>query len=171
MEPKTQQECIKTIRALLNSTKYGLSTNEILNDYAKMEGKPLPFKTFGFNTFDEFLRNSNQFIFNDTKQGYKVTAKTSEDSQHHQQLVQSTKSNRPKKKINLMPNRSLQSSTNDNEWNTTAYAKVYNKLPNRSVKKVAMHPAKLLQATFANSNGNAMPHKKANNINHNNTGS
>lgn len=174
MEPKKQQDdCIRSIRALLTSTKNGLSIQEILNDYRKMEGKTLPFKTLGFNTLDELLRDSNQFVFNDTKQGWKVTAKPSKDSQHMQKLVQSQKASyKPKKKTNmLMPNRSLQSSTNDNdnEWNTTVYAKVYNKLPNRSVKKVSTHPAKLLQATFA-SNGNAMSHKRANN-NYNNTGS
>lgn len=172
MELKEQRDtCLKAIRCMLISTN-GLTIREILNDYEQMEGHALPFKAFGFNTLEELLRDSNQFIFNETKQGYKVVAKASTDSQHMRKLVQNQKpSSKPKKKTDmLMPNRSLQSpSHNNNEWNTTAYAQVYNKLPNRSVKKVTTHPAKLLQATFA-SNGNAMSHRKANN-GQNSTGS
>lgn len=156
------EECIKAIRALLTSTKNGLSIREILNDYEKMEGRSLPFKALGFSSLEEMLRDSNQFHFSDAKQGYKVMAKPSKDTQHMRKLVQNqTSPYKPKKKTNsLMPQRSLRSSTNDNnQWNTTAYAKVYTEMPNRSVKKVSTHPAKLLQATFS-SNGSSS-HKKS----------
>lgn len=166
MDNKSKEECIKAIRALLISTKNGLSVREIVSDYQKMEGKHLPFKALGYDTVEHLLKDSNQFIFSDTKQGCKITAKTSKNTEHMRNFMQYQKtSSKPKKKTMLMPQRGLRTSTDDQPWNTTAYARVYNELPNRSgMKKV--HPAKLLQATFG-SNGTA-PFKKANNTNSNN---
>lgn len=160
----TNDECIKAIRAMLTSIKNGLTIAEILNDYEQMEGRPVPFEACGFSSLEEMLRASNQFQF----AGVKVLAKPSKDSQHVRKLVQDQSlSGKPKKKTNsLMPQRSLRSSTADSQWNSTAYAKVYTEMPNRSVKKVSTHPAKLLQAAFS-SNGNSLPHKK---LNANNSG-
>lgn len=161
----TNDKCIKAIRALLTSSKNGLSVAEILNDFEQMEGKPVPFEACGFGSPEEMLRASNQFQF----AGVKVLAKPSKESQHVRKLVQDQcPSGKPKKKTNsLMPQRSLRSSTADSQWNSTAYAKVYTEMPNRSVKKVSTHPAKLLQAAFSSSNGNSLPHKR---LNANNSG-
>lgn len=174
MDNRSKEDCIKAIRALLISTKNGLSVREIITDYQKMEGKHLPFKALGFDSVEQLLKESNQFIFSDSKQGCKVTAKTSKNTEHMRNFMQNQKSSsKPKKKTMLMPQRGLRSSTNDQPWNTTAYAKVYNDLPNRSVKKV--HPAKLLQATFGSNGTTSFKKANSNSINNgnnsNNTGS
>lgn len=156
---------MKAIRALLVANKNGLFTREILNDYIKMEGEPVPFESFGYKTFDEFLRDSNQFTLTETRQGIKVTAKPSKAIQHVVEFVKGQNSVKTKKKTTNMlpPQRGLRTSTNDNMWNTTEYAKVYTEMRNRSVKKVLTHPAHLMQAAFNNGNNAATPFRNSNN--------
>lgn len=161
----SKSKCVKAIRALLVANKNSLFTREILNDYIKMEGEPVPFESFGYKTFDEFLRDSNQFILTETRQGIKVTAKPLKAIQHVVELVKGQNSVKTKKKTTNMlpPQRGLRTSTSDNMWNTTEYAKVYTEMRNRSVKKVSTHPAHLMQAAFNNGSNAATPFRNSNN--------
>lgn len=73
---------MKLIRSLLISSSDGLLIQDIDNVYREHIGERIPLKMFGFNTIEEFLRASGQFIPTKTAAGIKVTAKMIESSKH-----------------------------------------------------------------------------------------
>lgn len=149
------------IRALLTSAKNGLCVEEIQDDYKQIEGHEIPLNAIGYSSVELLLRDSNQFIFIETKQGTRVMSKPSKDA-----YVTKSAPNSPskgKKKSNMMPPQRALRSTTDNHWNGTAYSQAYTQMPNRSVKKTFTHPAKLLQAAY-NNGGTYRPILKQSNI-------
>lgn len=151
MESRNSSEIVKVIRTLLASAKNGLLINEIDDDFKQMEGKAIPFKTLGYKTLEDLLRDTNQFALFDTKQGIKVTSKPSKDTSTNKSATNSP--SKSKKKGNMMPPQRALRPTTDNHWSGTAYSQAYTQMPNRSVKKAFTHPAKLLQAAYSNGSG------------------
>lgn len=154
-----EKSVIKTVCALLTSAKNGLLTAEILKDYKETEGTALPFSTFGYATFDEFLKASGKFILTETSKGIKVCAKESKASAHNTKLVKDQNGSKAKKKTGaLSPRRSLRPSTIENHWNGTAYSKAYSQTQNanKSVKKTHSNQTKSNDAKqpFRNVNNN-----------------
>ena len=47
----------KEIRALLLSTNLGLTPNELKKDYLDLVGPPLPGENFGYNSFEDFIKD------------------------------------------------------------------------------------------------------------------
>lgn len=160
MESKSL-EIVKVIRTLLTSAKNGLHSQEIIDDYEQIEGKPIPFKALGYNTLEEFLRDTNEFALIETRQGTKVMSKPSKDAYVNKSTPNSP--SKGKKKGNMMPPQRALRSTTENHWNGTAYSQAYTQMPNRSVKKAFTHPAKLLQAAYSNG-GTYRPILKQSNI-------
>lgn len=152
MESRNSNEIVKVIRTLLASAKNGLLINEIDDDFKQMEGNAIPFKTLGYNTLEDLLRDTNQFALFETKQGIKVMSKPSKDTSTNKSATNSP--SKSKKKGNMMPPQRALRPTTDNHWSGTAYSQAYTQMPNRSVKKAFTHPAKLLQAAYSNGSGN-----------------
>lgn len=149
MDSKSATDVVKVIRTLLTSAKNGLLTNEINDDYKQMENKEIPFKAFGYNSLEDFLRDTNQFTLFETKQGIKVMSKPSKDA-YVQRSTPNSPSKSKKKVTDMVPPQRALRPTTDNHWNGTAYSQAYTQMPNRSVKKAFTHPAKLLQAAYTN---------------------
>lgn len=143
MEAKNCTEIVKVIRTLLTSAKNGLLTDEIDVDYEQMEGKQIPLKALGYNTLVELLRDTNQFVLIDTKQGTRVVPKPSKDGMAIKSAPHSP--SKVKKKSNAVPPQRALRPTTDNHWSGTAYSQAYTQMPNRSIKKAFTHPAKSLQ--------------------------
>lgn len=151
MEAKNCTEIVKVICTLLTSAKNGLLTNEIVDDYEQMEGKQIPLKELGYSTLEQLLRETNQFVFVDTKHGIRVMSKPSKDGNTNKSAPNSP--NKGKKKSGVVPPQRALRSTTDNHWNGTAYSQAYTQMPNRSVKKAFTHPAKSLQTNSNGGNG------------------
>ena len=47
----------KTIRALLQSVKFGLTSQQLWKDYVNLVGRECPYQDYGFNSFVDFLRS------------------------------------------------------------------------------------------------------------------
>lgn len=118
-----QSDVVKTLRSLLNSAQNGLSTNQLMRDYREMEGHPVPFREFGFNSLNDFLIKTNEFELMSTVNGPHVFAKLTKKSAHIAQLVDSQ--NRTKKKKNARPPpRPIRNTRSTSNWNQTAYSTV-----------------------------------------------
>lgn len=94
---------LKVLRGMLNLSQFDLTENQLRSQFLEYEGFEIPYKTFGFNTFLDFLRESNEFVLT-TKSGFVyVRAKESKNSSHLVKYVAGQ--NKPKKKKNdkVMP--------------------------------------------------------------------
>lgn len=99
---RTMDETIKLIRSLMN-LHGGLLIQEINSEYMQDVGEPVPFKKFGFNTLEEFLKSTGQFTAQRTAAGLKVAAKVTQKSAHivkmrQEQNVSASERRRRKKK-------------------------------------------------------------------------
>lgn len=137
---------VQVMRALLQSAPSdGLLTRQLLNDYRSYEGSPLPFRQLGFESVDELILKSGEFVQRRTHDGVKVIPKEKTDSAHISRLVQQQQ--RPKKKPKkkpTMPQRPIRSPTANNQqqrWSGSAYTHMYPGMPNRSVKKAVTAPS------------------------------
>lgn len=161
MEPRNTADIIKVIRTILTSAKNGLLTQEINDDYEQMEGKQIPFNALGYNTLEDWLRDTNQFAFIDTKHGVKVMSKPSKDAYVNRSAPNSPSKGKKKGNMMIPPQRALRPTT-DNHWSGTAYSQAYTQMPNRSVKKAFTYPVKP-QTVYSNG-GTYRPILKQSNI-------
>lgn len=121
--PPNATDVVKTLRSLLNSTQNGLVERQLWRDFREMEGYAVPFKEFGFRTFVDFLKSTNEFELINTQDGYHIRAKLTQESIHIAELVSAQ--NRVKKKKSarptpFVPRRNIRLEN----WNHTAYSKV-----------------------------------------------
>lgn len=77
-----EKNVIKTIRAILLSTKNGLPLHTITEEFYELEGINIPFQQFGFKSLEQFLIESNEFYLKQTIDGPKIIAKQNERSAH-----------------------------------------------------------------------------------------
>lgn len=133
---------IQEIRSILQSApSNGLTAKDLSRDYKDMVGNWVPFKRFGYNSIDDMLSASGEFIFKQTFDGIKIIQKETRQSAHINRLVQETKfSGRKKKKSNKAPiaRRPIHTMNADSRHSQlagSAYSAVYSRLPNRSYKK------------------------------------
>ena len=54
---------IKVIRSIVQSRKDPMPINDITRDFKALEGTLVPYKKFGYQTLEEFLRCSGEFNF------------------------------------------------------------------------------------------------------------
>lgn len=145
MAEQELKSVITVIRAILQSAPSdGLLTRQLLNDYKNIEGSALPLKRLGYDTVDELIQKSGEFIQRRTSDGIKIIPKESADSAHINRLVQQQQKTR-KKKRPATPQRPIRSPTANNQqrWRGSAYTDMYSRMPNRSVKKAVAAPASI----------------------------
>lgn len=137
---------VQVMRALLQSAPSdGLLTRQLLNDYKSYEGSPLPFRQLGFDSVDDLIQKSGEFVQRRTHEGVKIIPKEKSDSAHINRMVQQQRPTK-KKKRPTMPQRPIRSPTANNQqprWSGSAYSSMYSGMPNRSVKKTMAAPAKI----------------------------
>lgn len=77
-------------------------TNSYQNS-SEMEGYEIPYKSFGYNTLLDFIRESGEFDWYSTNDGIQIHARASQTSQHIVDLVSSQNRDRRKKSTKSMP--------------------------------------------------------------------
>lgn len=66
-------------------------------------GGEIPYKSFGYNTLLDFIRESGEFDWYSTNEGIQINARVSQNSQHIVNLVGSQNRDRRKKSTKSMP--------------------------------------------------------------------
>lgn len=159
---------VAVLRALLTSshTKDGIPTKQLLIDYQNVEGQ-LPLKKFGFDTIDDFLAASKEFILQRGRDGVRVLPHKNVDSAHITKLLEQQKSSRKQKSTTVLePRRPIrtQSNRDENKWRSgSAFSDIYSRLPSRSVKKA-------VASTYNNNQTGQITRKVANNKSANGNG-
>lgn len=62
MDEPNYDEVKVILRSILTSFPGTLNISQVLEDYEKLEGHPLPYKQLGFNTVYELLKSMNDII-------------------------------------------------------------------------------------------------------------
>lgn len=171
------------LRALLNSsqTKDGIPSKQLLVDYQNVNGKALPLKKFGFDTIEDFLTATNDFILQRGRDGVRVMVRAQNDSTHIRKYIDQQKTNSVRKQKSpvvqpvLQPRRQpiqTQSSRDENKFRSaSAFSDIYSRLPTRSATKAAAATVQRVQpkkaspgkvastsaVVSANGNGTATP--------------
>lgn len=84
-------EVLAVIRALVVS-KIERTPEQIKKDYFEMEGERIPFAQYGFQSIEDMLRKSGQFVVLTQDDGeIVITAKKSEKDQHMAKLIKETR--------------------------------------------------------------------------------
>ncbi|KFB51179.1 hypothetical protein ZHAS_00019439 [Anopheles sinensis] len=90
--PPEARTAIKAVRALVSSLKETSTVLSVMRDYRAMEGEPLPFRKFGFNTVEDFLRASGEFVIKQAPgDATRIYIKPNSDSAHILQMVSAQK--------------------------------------------------------------------------------
>lgn len=105
-------ETVKVIRSLLLLERGGLTLDELNKEYKSELGETVPFKKFGFDTLQAFLRSTDQFRAIKTLNGLKIMAKVTEQSAHivkmrQEQNISASERKRKKKMATSRVNASL----------------------------------------------------------------
>ncbi|XP_058116816.1 tudor domain-containing protein 7A isoform X2 [Anopheles coustani] len=83
---------VKAIRALVSSLKETSTVLSVMRDYRAMEGESLPYRKFGFNTVEDFLRASGEFVIKQAPgDASRIYIKPNSDSAHILQMVSAQK--------------------------------------------------------------------------------
>lgn len=99
-----KNDVIKNIRSTLISVKGPFDIKSLQRDYTEIVGKSIPFKNFGFNTLEEFLKSCPTLKVSKGSNGQiLVDAVPTEKSSHISDLVQKQKtSKKASKKTRLV---------------------------------------------------------------------
>lgn len=82
-----KQAVIKEIRCLIVTCKNGLYLKRLVKEYKETTGEYIPFRKFGFDSMEAFLRSTNQFILTSCNGDFVLMAKPTEKSAHIAKLV------------------------------------------------------------------------------------
>lgn len=133
---RDRNQTIEVIRSLLNIAPTGsLTVSQLRNDYRNMENAQIPFKRFGYNTIEEFLESSGQFVFRKTNEGTKVASKGDKGAGHVKKLISETKTKKRRPSNPLRAVGSCFSGTRHVPRTATAYTNMYANSTNRSTRK------------------------------------
>lgn len=77
-----QEKVVKVLRSILLSCKSGMFIHDLVKEYRVEEATKIPFKTFGFDSFVDFLRTTGGFVVTETKDGLMVSAEQTANSEH-----------------------------------------------------------------------------------------
>uniref|UniRef100_A0A182WDR6 Tudor domain-containing protein 7 n=1 Tax=Anopheles minimus TaxID=112268 RepID=A0A182WDR6_9DIPT len=127
---------IAVIRALVASRKDTSNVLSVLLDYRQLEGDSLPYRKFGFNTVEEFLLASNEFVIKASAgNSTRIYIKPNRDSAHIQEMVsaqKTTKSGGSGRKSNFVALRQPTGPWNAKGFSSqsTAYSRIYQQMPN-----------------------------------------
>lgn len=136
------QSAVAVLRTLLRSSqsKNGILIDQLLNDYQKFEGA-LPLKKFGFDTLEAFIKSTKEFDLNRSKDGIRVTARSSTDATRTKRTTDQSQTIRKNKvNVGLEPRRPVRPQSMNGVGqtrNSSAFSDIYSRLPSRSTKKAA----------------------------------
>lgn len=133
---------INIIRALVNSNKAESSVSDIIRDYRGVEGGPIPFRKYGYDTLEEFLKSSGQFFVHNIRGEIRFSVVVTEKTAHINRMVQLQKSS-AKRRGNgrsVMPRTPRSSS--DQSWNRSSYSSNYRPgpSPRRIIQNISSNP-------------------------------
>ncbi|XP_065092064.1 tudor domain-containing protein 7 [Ochlerotatus camptorhynchus] len=124
------EAAISVLRALVSSKKGASTVQSILNDYRELEGGPLMYRKFGFANADDFLKSTGEFIVQNRMGETVVFVKPSKESAHILKMVAAQKGTKTRKSgFSIL--RQPQKRTGGNNWNPSAYNKMYSQMPNK----------------------------------------
>ncbi|KAH8280317.1 hypothetical protein KR018_002721 [Drosophila ironensis] len=86
----------QVVRALITSAKPPVDLNSIIKDYKNVEGVGLPFRSLGYESAEDLLRDTNQFIFSKMGNETIVSAKYNPKTEHIANLVKGQKRSKSK---------------------------------------------------------------------------
>ncbi|XP_019536103.2 tudor domain-containing protein 7A isoform X2 [Aedes albopictus] len=125
------ESAISVLRALVLSKKGPSTVQSILADYRELEGGPLMYKKFGYPNADEFLKSTGEFVVQSRMGETVIFVKPSADSVHILKMVAAQKTTKTRKSgFSIL--RQPQKRTGGNNWNPSAYNKMYSQMPNKS---------------------------------------
>lgn len=95
-----QEKVIKVLRSILQSCKSGMFIHDLVKEYRVEESTNIPFKTFGFDSFVDFLRTTGCFVVNESNDGLMVLAEQTANSKHVNDFVKGQNNSKkvPRKK-------------------------------------------------------------------------
>lgn len=92
-----KEAVIKEIRCLIATCKNGLYMKRLWREYKETTGEYIPFREFGFDSMEQFLRSTNQFILRSCDGDFVLMAKPTEESAHILKLIQNQNYNNKKR--------------------------------------------------------------------------
>lgn len=122
---------IAVLRALVSSKKGPSTVQSIMADYRELEGGPLMYKKYGFPNADEFLKSTGEFVVQNRMGETIIFVKPSKESAHILKMVAAQKSTKTRKS-GFSTLRQPQKRTGGNNWNPSAYNKMYSQMPNKT---------------------------------------
>lgn len=97
---------------------------QLQRDFREMEGRYIPYKSFGFNKLTDFLEESNEFVLTNLIDGIHIRAKLSKASQHMADMVQGQNRAKKKKSDRIFIPR-LHSAPSTANWGPRTQTKVF----------------------------------------------
>ncbi len=86
-QAKLKESLKKSIKALVISAPLGLTVKEVELDYAKYEGRPLPYRQLGYTTCQDFLQDIPDAVRSVWERGHLVVRAVADDSTRHIQSL------------------------------------------------------------------------------------
>lgn len=77
-----RENVIKALQSILLSCKSGMVIHDLVKEFRETEGSNIPFRTFGCDTFVDFLRASGCFVVKPTEDSLVVLANQTANSKH-----------------------------------------------------------------------------------------
>lgn len=127
------ENAISVLRALVLSKKGPSTVHGILADYRELEGGPLMYKKFGYPNADEFLKSTGEFAVQSRMGETVIFVKPSKESAHILKMVAAQKTTKTRKS-GFSTMRQPQKRTGGNNWNPSAYNKMYSQMPNKATQ-------------------------------------
>lgn len=132
---------INIIRALVISDKAESSITDVIRDYRNVEGGPIPYRRFGYDTLEEFLKSSGQFFVHSFRGETKISVVPTEKTAHISKMVKLQKSSAKRRGIGRSMPRTPRFSS-DQSWNRSSYSKNYRPgpSPRRIIQNISSNP-------------------------------
>lgn len=119
-----KDQIVSILRAIVTSRK-DTTENDIRNGFREIEGYEVPYKKFGFNRLDDFLRSSSEFILIRNGRDTFIKAKLSQDTAHISRLVAEQNSSKRKKSRSGASRRPSSYAVRNMRSSSSAYSNAY----------------------------------------------
>uniref|UniRef100_A0A1A9W5G6 HTH OST-type domain-containing protein n=1 Tax=Glossina brevipalpis TaxID=37001 RepID=A0A1A9W5G6_9MUSC len=118
------------VRALINSHKPPCFLHDILEDYPEVEGAPLPYHSLGYETPEDLLTKTGEFVLSRNNNGDTViTAKFNEKSAHIAALVKGQRTKKPSRIVARKTITDIHRCCDDRNSNNSHFVNQNNGLP------------------------------------------
>lgn len=149
---------INIIRALVISDKAESSITDVIRDYRNVEGGQIPFRKYGYDSLEEFLKSSGQFFVHSFRGETKISVVPTEKTAHISKMVQLQKSSAKRRGNGRSTMPRTPRSSSDQSWNRSSYSSNYRPgpSPRRIIQNISFNP---------NNNNNNWERSRQNNSN------